>query len=356
MRERGHEVLPAKFRRIVSGLASGYLHDTLHQESGLRAAGAANGVDRHGIRIDRVDLHVDCGNVVLARQQRGIKPSRDHRPEGRGIGAEVRRRVHAQAQHLAVSIESQFGVRHMITAVRVGEERLRPLRRPFDRPLDLLGRPSAHSLFVVNENLGAESAADVGCDDPELVLRSDALERGQDDPRQMRVLAGRVKGYDIRSLVVVAQRSARLHGVGDRSIVDEVDLSHMLRRRKRRVGRGLVAEMPVEHCVIRREVVHLWSPRRGGACCIDNGGQHAVVDDQFLGAVFGLRETVGDDDGDWIADIERLAVRQRRKGSYLHWRAVFEVKRHAWHMRPDLVGDRIGAGEHRDDARRLQRR
>ena len=158
-------------------------------------------------------------------------------------------------------------------------------RRPFDRPLDLLRRPGADRLFVVNENLGAEAAADVGRDDAQLVLGRDALKRRQDDPREMRVLAGRVERYDVGAFVIVAERRARLHRVGDRSIVDEVELGHVLRRRERRVGRGLVAEMPVEHRVVGREVVHLRLPRLGGARRVDDGGQNAVVDDDLLRAV-----------------------------------------------------------------------
>ncbi len=77
----------------------------------------------------------------------------------------------AQALDLAVGVERQFGVGHVIAAVRVGQERFRPLGRPFDRPVDLLRRPGANGLLGVNENLGAEAAADVGRDDAQLVSR-----------------------------------------------------------------------------------------------------------------------------------------------------------------------------------------
>ena len=168
--------------------------------------------------------------------------------------------MHAQAQHLAARVESQLGVGDMITAMSVRQERFGAVGRPFDRPLDLLGGPGADRLFIVDENLGAEAAAHVGRDYAQLVLRRDALKRRQHHPREMRVLASGIESYDVRAFVIVAQRCSRLHGVGNRAIVDEVDLGHVLRRRKRRVGRGLVAEMPVEHCVVGGNLVHLRLP------------------------------------------------------------------------------------------------
>ena len=97
-------------------------------------------------------------------------------------------------EDLAARVERQFGVRDVVAAVRVRKEGLGPLRRPFDRPVDLLGRPDADRLLIVDEDLGPEAAADVGRDDAQLVFRRDALKRGQDDSRDMRVLARRVEG------------------------------------------------------------------------------------------------------------------------------------------------------------------
>ena len=50
-------------------------------------------------------------------------------------------RVHAQADDLAVGVEREFGVGHVVAAVRVGEERLGAVGRPFDRAVDLLAPP-----------------------------------------------------------------------------------------------------------------------------------------------------------------------------------------------------------------------
>ena len=206
MRERLDEVHAAEFGRIAPSFARGDLDQPLDQEGRLRPAGAAIGVDRRGVGVDRVDFGVDGGDVVLARQQRRIEVGRDRRREGRQVGAEIGDRVGAQARDLAAGVERELGVGDVIAAVRVGEERFGALRRPLDRTVDLLGRPGADGLLGVDEDLRAESAADIGRNDAELVLRREADEGGQDEPRDMRVLARRVERQRVGARVVFADR------------------------------------------------------------------------------------------------------------------------------------------------------
>ena len=89
VRERLDEVLLAQIGRIDAQLARADLDQPLDHEGRLRAAGAAIGVDRHGVGVDRVDLAIDRRDVVLARQQRGVEIGRHRRREGRHIGAEI---------------------------------------------------------------------------------------------------------------------------------------------------------------------------------------------------------------------------------------------------------------------------
>ena len=94
--------------------------------------------------------------------------------------------MHAQAGDLAAGVERELGVGDVIASVRVREERLRPVRGPFYRPVDLLGRPGADRLLGVDKDLRAEAAANVGRDHPEFVLRRKADERREHQPRDMR--------------------------------------------------------------------------------------------------------------------------------------------------------------------------
>ena len=354
MRERGYEIVAPELGRIAAGLARRDLDEALDDEGRLRASGAAIGVDRRRRRCRRRRPRIDGRDVVLARQQRRVEIGRHRRGEGRKIAAEIGDRVHAQAGDLAVRVDRQLGVRDMVAAMRVGEEGLGAVGGPFHRPVDLPGRPDADGLLGVDEDLRAEAAADVGRDHAELVFGRDADEGREHEPRDMRVLARRVEREDVGSGIVVADRRARLHRVRDQAVVDEVELRHMRGGGEGRVGRGLVAEMPVIDRVVGRDVVDDGLARLGGLGRIDDRRQHVVIDVDLLGRVARLSERVGDDDGDVVADIAHLALRQRRMGARLHGRAVLRMDHPAADEAADLVGRDVLAGVDGDDAGRLR--
>src|SRR5206468_1176823 len=99
-----------------------------------------------------------------------------------------------------------------------------------DRPPDLSRRPDADRLFGIDENFRAEAAANVRRDDAELVLRRKADEGRENKPRDMRVLAGRVKDERIRALLVFADGGTRLHRIRDEAVVDKFELGDVLCR------------------------------------------------------------------------------------------------------------------------------
>ncbi len=98
VRERLDEIDAAELGGVAAGFARGELHQALDDESRLRTAGAAIGVNRRRRGVDAVDLGVNIGNVVLARQQRRIEIGRHGRGESREIAAEVGDGVHAQVR------------------------------------------------------------------------------------------------------------------------------------------------------------------------------------------------------------------------------------------------------------------
>ncbi len=79
--------------------------------------------------------------------------------------------------------------------------------------------------------------------------------------------------------------------------------------------------------------------------------QHLVIDLDPLGGVLRLRQRLGDDDRDRIADVVRLAMGDRRVRRHLHLRAVLGGDHPAADEIADLVGGKLGAGEHREHAR-----
>ena len=113
-------VPPAEFGWILTEFAGGSFDEPLDHESRLGPSGAAIGVDRGRIRVDRIDLAVDRRNVVLARQERGIEIGRHRRGEGRQIGAEIGDGVNPKSQDLAALVGRHLRMGNVIAAMRVG--------------------------------------------------------------------------------------------------------------------------------------------------------------------------------------------------------------------------------------------
>src|SRR5947209_4774231 len=141
--------------------------------------------------------------------------------------------------------------------MRIAEESFGAIAVPFNRTPDLPRRPDADRLFRIDENFRAETTADVGRDDAELMLRRKTDESRENEPRDMRVLARRVKDEGVGTLFVFANGGARLHWIRYEAVVDEFQLRHVLRRGERFVGRRLVAEVPVVDDIVRGDVMDL---------------------------------------------------------------------------------------------------
>ena len=239
---------------------------------------------------------------------------------------------------------------HMIAAMRVGEEAFGAFRRPFDRPsADALRGPYADDLLGIDEDLRAEAAADIGRDDAQFVLRRQAMEGRDHEARHMRVLARRVERIMVAAGIPRADGGSRLHRIGDEPVVDDVELGHVMGAREGSLGRRLVAQRPFEHGVVGRHVVNLRLGLRRLAG-IDDMRQHLIGDIHPRGRGFRLLLALGDDDGDMVADIAYLALRQDRMRSCFHRRAVFGMDHPAADEPADLVLSDMLAGENRNDA------
>ena len=94
------------------------------------------------------------------------------------------------------------------------------------------------------------------------------------------------------------------------------------------VGRLLVAEHQAEGVVAGRVVVpHLHRVGLGGVLDVDQRRQRLVVDLDQFGGVAGLRQGLGDDKGDPVADVaDAVADEQRLEGAVTLGRA--EILRH----------------------------
>ena len=148
----------------------------------------------------------------------------------------------------------------------------------------------------------------------------------------------------------IRQRGARLDGIRDEPVVDDIEPRDVRRRFERRLGPCGVAEMPLIDRVVRRHVVDLRRARALRLRRVNDRGQHTVLDLDLFRGVARLRERVRNHDRDRIADMAGLAVGERRMRRHLHRRAVLGMGRPAADEIADLVGRKLRAGEDGDHA------
>src|SRR5205085_5869373 len=108
------------------------------------------------------------GEVVEARQHTEALAERDERD---GVRADVARVHAAKSEEVAVGVQRQLQVRDEITRVKVGEERLAALARPFDRATDAPGGPRHQRELWIERVAGAVVAADLAGDDTDGAAR-----------------------------------------------------------------------------------------------------------------------------------------------------------------------------------------
>ena len=196
---------------------------------------------------------------------------------------------------------------------------------PFDGPpTDQLACEHDQRHVRVAEDLGAEGAADVRADAPDLVLRDAGHERGQQQPLDVRRLAGHPDRVLVGARVVPADVAPDLHRVGDQPLVDDPLADRDLGIGEGGVGARLVAHVPLEHDVVGRVLVELRRAGLGRLLGIDHRRQRLPVDLDQLQRVDRLGRRLGHDGGHALAGPLDVV---RRKGP----RGV------------DVVGDPAGA-------------
>ena len=113
------QILAPDLHAVDPQLARSLVHQALEDVRGLGPAGAADRVHRDGVGEDGLHLGVDGGDHIRPGEQRAVEVGRDGRGERREIGPHVGQRAHAQAAELAVRVQRQLGVVHMVPAVSI---------------------------------------------------------------------------------------------------------------------------------------------------------------------------------------------------------------------------------------------
>ena len=130
--------------------------------------------------------------------------------------------------------------------------------------------------------------------------------------------------------VEVGDRGARLHRCDDDAVVHDGQPRDVRRGGEQRVGRRLVADLPVERDVVRHVGPHQRHAGTGRRGDIGDGRLDRVIHgDQVRGIARG-RHRIGDDERHTIADMAHRAIGERRMWrarhvgaiAILHWRGA----------------------------------
>ena len=155
--------------------------------------------------------------------------------------------------------------------------------------------------------------------------------------------------------VVLREAAARLHAVGAHPVDDDRIPDDV-----RGAGEGRIDRLPVagrvgEGFVARVVVPHRRRAGRERRLGRNDGGQRLIVDFDQLGGILRLAQGFRHDEGDRIADIAHPVLRQERLRADESGGAVAPSPRHPGTQRAKPATPQFGAGQHREDARHLDR-
>ena len=172
-----------------------------------------------------------------------------------------------------------------------GHEVLGAVLHPLDRLADHQRGDDRADVAGVDRDLVAEAAADVGRDDPDLVL-GQPRHQGVDGPVRVRSLAGGPQRELASDPLVVRDAAAGLHRRRVHARVDDVLGHHHVGVREDRLGGVLVAGLPVEAVVVLlavQVVADHRGVRRQRAADVDDRRQDVVLDvDELEGVPCGV--------------------------------------------------------------------
>ncbi len=341
-RRGGYHIAPAQLDPVDLHLPRRRVDQPFDQIVRLRPAGAAIGVHRRGVGEHADDVGVDRLETVDAGQHAGAGEGRDIRREGREIGAHVRQIAGAQGEEFPLRVHGDLADGQIVAALGVAQEGLAALGGPFHRLAQLARGVAGQHVLGVQEQLHTETAADVGGDDAEFLRVGLEHGRGKQTLQQPAALGVGVQRPALA--VIIGDGRARFHGRDDDAVVDHAQPGDVRRPGELGLGRGLVADFPVERGVAR----HVRPDPGGGGVGRDGqvggGGQDVVLDADRLGGIACLLGGGGDDEGHGIADMAHRAVGQHRMRRHRAGGSVAVLHRHGAGQPADAVRVQIGAG------------
>ena len=118
------QVAASHLRPVDTDMRGDMVHQPLHDVIRLRTTGAAIGIDRRRVRHHAEDTQARRLDPVIRRQRAASRQGRDIGAEIRQPGPHVRAHGDGQRVHLAVAVDDGAGLRPVVAAVKVRQERI----------------------------------------------------------------------------------------------------------------------------------------------------------------------------------------------------------------------------------------
>ena len=245
------EVLQPQFGRVHAELLRQDIHAALDAIGGLRDAerAAIGDAARRLVGVDAVDRQMRHREVVGAGDD-VEEPGRPFRRIGAGVErAMIGQHMDAQAGDLALLGRRDFGGHVVVARKRGGGEVLDAVLDPFHRFAGDDRGDRRTNIAGIGADLVAETAADVGRDHVDLVLREfrDQRHHGADHMRRLERAPDRQLALD---LVEGADALAGLQRRRMGAVIGDHLLDRHLRLAEGGVGQVLVADRPFEDVVV----------------------------------------------------------------------------------------------------------
>ena len=228
----------------------------------------------------------------------------------RRVGAVVVQHRAAHAEDAAVAVDAELHVPDLVALLRRGREVLAPVLDPLDRRAELQRRRRHRDVLGIEHELGSEPAADVGRDDAGVGLAAPE-EPHQRAVRHVRHLRPQPHRQQVLERVVARHHAAPLDRHAE-ALVDRELARDRVRRARQRRRRVAVAGLELGDDVVRRVLVGERRAGPGRRLEIRRDGQRIERRRDQRRGVLGDIAVLGDDDGDRLADMADLAVREDR--------------------------------------------
>ncbi len=258
--------------RSSAEFARQLVEQALHDERGLRIAGAAHRRDRCLVGDGDRDLHRECRHHVGAAQRRRRVVRQVHVLQR--IGAEVVQQAPAQAENAAIVRRGDLHLPILVALLDRGEEMLAAVLDPGHRALQKLRGSGDRDVLRIDAELRAEAAADIRRRDAKTIV-VEAEQARQRVEKVVRLLGRGPHGERAVALAVFGKDTATFDGMRRAAMDEELFPHHMGRRAER--GVDLAVSDPVGRDDVRGKFApHL---RRIGARslpAVRGGGQDVV--------------------------------------------------------------------------------